>query len=179
VSRQDAVWIGDDQHVYRLALDTLAVIDHTAATGIQARGPLRLMDRCKVFYASAREGRLVEESLQGGTPTKWKVTDHTADHGAPHVAGGGWDAAAAAAAALFEVPFRSARVLYRSAEDGGLWELWYCGEAWRVARRGDEEGVGVGGGGGVSAVGAAESMVVAGLMGRDQSGGGGGTTMVG
>lgn len=133
VSRQEAVWIGDDGHLYRLALDTLALIDHSAATGLLPRAPLRLMDRCKVVYAGARDGRLLEESLQGGTQTKWRVTDHTADHGAPRVAAGG--------AGVFEVVLQSARVLYRGTEDGRLWELWYCGEVWRLARRDDEEGV--------------------------------------
>lgn len=132
VSRQEAVWVGDDGHLYRLALDTLALIDHSATTGLLARVPLRLMDRCKVFYASACNGQLVEESLQGGTQINWKVTDHTAEHGAPRVAAGG---------GVFEVVLQSARVLYRGAEDGRLWELWYCGEAWRLAWRDDEEGV--------------------------------------
>ena len=133
VSRQEAVWVGDDGHLYRLDLDTLALIDHSAATGLLPRAPLRLMDRCKVVYASARDGRLVAEALQGGTQTKWKVTDHTVDHGAPRVASGG--------PGVFEVVLQSARVLYRGSEDGRLWELWYCGEAWCLARRDDEEGV--------------------------------------
>ena len=61
VSRQEAVWVGDDGHLYRLALDTLALIDHSAATGLLPRAPPRLMDRCKVVYAGARDGRLVED----------------------------------------------------------------------------------------------------------------------
>lgn len=136
VSRQEAVWVGDDARLYRLDLDTLALVDHSAATGLLARAPLRLMDRCKVVYAGARDGRLVEESLQGGTQTRWKVTDHTADDAAPCVAGG-------IGAVCFEVVPQSARVLYRGAGDGRLWELWYGGEAWRLARRDDEEGEGV------------------------------------
>ncbi len=169
-SRQEAVWIGDDQHLYRLDLDTLALIDHSASTGIRAQAPLRLMDRCKVFYAAAGDGRLVEESLQGGSQTKWKVTDHTRDHGAPRVVVGG-----DVAPALLEVAFQSARVLYRGAEDGRLCELWYCGEAWRVARRDDEDGV-VGWGGSGSSIGATSSAAsVAGLMGRDSGMEGGAT----
>lgn len=133
VSRQEAVWIGEDHHVFRLALDTLALIDHSAATGICARAPVRLLDPCKIVYAEAREGRLVEESLQGGSQHQWKVTEHSQEeHRAPSVAASG--------SLLFECVFGSARVLYRGAVDGRVYELWYCGEAWRVARRDDEDG---------------------------------------
>ena len=85
----------------------------------------------QIFYAGARDGRLYEEWLQGGTETKWLVTDHSAKHGAPAVAGD----------SPLEVAFQSGRVLYRGAEDRRPRELWYCGEGWRVALREDEDGL--------------------------------------